>query len=67
MRFADDFHLGQVLRLTMPYFAAERGFYTIVYFYRNGWLGLISQRDGRRYNVPRHICRPVETAIAPMS
>ena len=64
MLLADDLREGQTVRLTMPYRDARRGIYTIVYLYRNGWLGLISRSDGRRFDVPRHVCRLVETADA---
>ncbi|MCY3915444.1 MAG: hypothetical protein OXG49_05470 [Chloroflexi bacterium] len=64
MLFADDLRQGQMVRLTMPYRDAERGIYIVVYIYRNGWLGVVSHSDGRRYNVPRHVCRPVEMAKA---
>ncbi len=48
---------GQIVRLTTRYMDAERGIYTVVYVYSNGWLGLASQRDGRCYDAPAHICR----------
>ena len=64
MLFADDLRQGQMVRLTMPYRDAERGIYIVVYIYRNGWLGVVSHSDGRRYNVPRHVCRQVEMAKA---
>ena len=64
MHFADDLRRGQIVRLTMPYRDAERGIYTVVYMYRNGWLGVVSHSDGRRYDVPRQVCRQVEIAEA---
>ncbi len=64
MLSTDDLRRGQIVRLTMPYRDAERGIYTVVYMYRNGWLGVLSHRDGRRYDVPRQVCRQVETAKA---
>lgn len=64
MLIANDLREGQTVRLTMPYRDARRGFYTVVYLYRNGWLGVISRSDGRRHNVPRHVCRLVENADA---
>ena len=64
MLFAEDLRRGQIVRLTMPYRDAERGIYTVVYVYRNGWLGVVSHSDGRRYDVPGQVCRQVETAKA---
>lgn len=64
MLFADDLRRGETVRLTMPYLDAERGAYTVVYIYRNGWLGVVSHSNGRHYDVPRHVCRQVETAKA---
>ena len=55
---------GQIVRLTTPYRDAARGIYTVVYMYRNGWLGVVSHSDGRRHDVPRHVCRQVETPYA---
>ena len=55
---------GAVVRLTTPYREAARGTYTIVYIYRNGWLDVVSRRDGRRYSVPAYICRVIATAKA---
>jgi len=52
---------GQLVRLTMPYFDAQRGVYTVVYVYSNGWLGVISCANGQRYDVPAFVCRAVET------
>ena len=54
---------GTIVRLTTPYLDADRGLYTVVYVYRNGWLGLESQRDGQRYDVLAYLCRPVDTYI----
>ena len=59
MLFADDLRPGQFVRLTTPYYDAPRGIYTIVYLYRNGWLGVVSRSHGRRYNLPRRLCRRV--------
>ena len=67
MRFADDLRRGQMVRLTTPYCDAERGIYTVVYVYRNGWLGVVARSDGRRFDVPRQVCRQVETANARVS
>ena len=55
-------HMGQSVRLTTPYLDAARGIYTVIYVYRNGWLGVVSHIGGRRYDVPGHICRPVDAA-----
>ena len=57
-----EFLCGAVVRLMTPYRDAGRGLYTIVYIYRNGWLCLVSQRDGRRFNVPAFLCRVVASA-----
>lgn len=51
---------GQVVRLTTPYLNAERGLYTVVYVYSNGWLGVVSHHDGQGYDVPPFVCRPIE-------
>lgn len=59
MLFAEDLRLGQIVRLTTPYFDARRGIYRVVFIYRNGWLGVVSQSDGRRFDVPAHVCRQV--------
>jgi len=67
MLYAGDLRRGQIVRLTTPYFNAERGIYTVVFIYRTGWLGVVSHSDGSRYNVPRHLCRQVETAEAQVS
>ena len=64
MLFADDLRKGHIVRLTMPYGDAERGIYTVVYMYRNGWLGVVSHSNGRQYDVPRQVCRQVEIANA---
>lgn len=48
---------GQVVRLTTPYFDAQRGLYIVVYIYSNGWLGVVSCADGQRYDVPSFVCR----------
>ena len=50
---------GQIVRLTLPYWDAQRGLYTVEYVYRNGALSVLSHADRRRYEVPAHICRPV--------
>ena len=57
MQAGGELACGAVVRLMTPYREAARGLYTIVYIYRNGWLGVVSRRDGRRYNVPVYICR----------
>lgn len=62
MRILGDIHWGQTIRLMSPYFDAARGIYTVVYVYRNGWLGVVSQANGRQYDVPGHLCRPVAVA-----
>lgn len=64
MQAVSELDCGAIVRLTMPYREAARGLYTIVYIYRNGWLGVASGRDGRRYNVPAYICRVIATAKA---
>ena len=51
---------GQVVRLTSPYWDAERGLYTVEFIYRNGTLSVVSHTDGRRHEVPARICRPVD-------
>ncbi len=53
---------GAVVRLMMPYREATRGLYIIVYIYRDGWLGVVSRRDGRSFNVPAFICRVIAGA-----
>lgn len=65
MLFADDLRPGHIVRLTTPYYDAARGIYTIVYLYRNGWLGVVSRSDGRRYDLPRRLCRRVGAEAAP--
>ena len=55
---------GATVRLMTPYREAARGLYTIVYIYRNGWLGVISQRNGRSYNVPVYVCRLIASKPA---
>lgn len=67
MRFVEDLRRGQIVRLTMPYFAAKHGLYTVVYLYRNDWLGVVSHSDGRRHDVPRHVCRQVDIAKTQMN
>ena len=42
---------------------ADRGIYTIVYVYTNGWLGVQSHVDGRRHDVPTYVCRLVEAEV----
>ncbi len=64
MRMGGELACGAVVRLTVPYREAARGAYTIVYIYRNGWLGVVSRSDGRRYDVPAYICRVIATAKA---
>ncbi len=62
MHYGEQMEAGQTIRLTTPYRDADRGIYTVVYVYRNGWLGVSSHRDGRNYDVPAHVCRLVEVA-----
>ena len=50
---------GQIVRLTSPYWDAEPGLYLVEYVYRNGSLAVVSRANGRRFEVPAHICRPV--------
>lgn len=64
MQLAGEFTYGAIVRLTTPYREAARGLYIIIYIYRNGWLGVVSRRDGRRYSVPAYICRVIATAKA---
>lgn len=64
MRIVGDIHRGQTVRLMSPYLDAARGIYTVVYIYRNGWLGLVSHSGGRRYDAPGHLCRPVDAAAS---
>ncbi len=64
MQVAGDIHAGQTVRLMSPYLDAARGIYTVVYIYRNGWLGVISHSGRRRYDVPGHLCRQVDTAAS---
>lgn len=59
MLMTEDIRRGQTVRLTTPYFDAERGIYTVIYVYRNGWLGVVSHDDRRQYDVPIFVCRPV--------
>ena len=59
MQFGESVSRGATVRMTAPYLDADRGLYTVIYVYRNGWLGLQSHRDGRRFDVPAHLCRPV--------
>ncbi len=54
---------GQLVRLTTPYWDAKRGLYMVEYVYRNGSLGLVSQADGRRHDVPAYICRLVSVKV----
>ena len=62
-----DLRVGQRVRLTTPYLDAARGIYTVIYIYRNGWIGIISRENGRRFDVPGHLCRQVELAYAPVN
>ncbi|MCY4466036.1 MAG: hypothetical protein OXE46_10910 [Chloroflexi bacterium] len=64
MQTDGELSCGAVVRMTTPYREAARGPYIIVYIYRNGWLGLVSRRDGRRYNVPAFICRVIASSKA---
>ena len=64
MRGSDNTICGNVVRLTMPYLNAERGIYTVIYVYSNGWLGVRSHSTGERYDVPAFLCRQVETKSA---
>lgn len=52
---------GVTVRLTTPYLDAKRGLYLVAYVYRNGWLCLLAEGDGRRFHVPARLCRQVET------
>ena len=63
MQAANDIGRGQAIRLTMPYCDAERGMYTVIYVYRNGWLSVVSRADGRRFDVPVYVCRQVDTPV----
>lgn len=54
-----DLKRGQIVRLTSPFWDAERGLYTVAFVYRNGSLSVLSHSNGRRYEVPARICRPV--------
>lgn len=63
MRAGAEVKRGQVVRLTMPYWDAARGWYTVAYVYRNGSLSVVSHVDGRRYDVPAHFCRATEIAV----
>ena len=55
-----DVRMGQTVRLTTPYLDAARGIYSVIYVYRNGWLGIASREDGRRFDVPGHLCRQLD-------
>ena len=61
MQNRETLSAGMIVRLTTPYLNARRGLYHVIYVYRNGWLGVESRRDGRRFDVPAYICRPVVT------
>ena len=63
MHYAENISVDQIVRLTTPYMNAERGIYTVVYVYSNGWLGVSSHSDGRYYDVPAYVCRLVETGV----
>ncbi len=63
MHYPNDWSHGQTVRLTTPYLDAERGLYIVAFVYSDGWLGLVSQSDGRQFNVPAHICRQVESVV----
>lgn len=56
---------GQTVRLTTPYLDAERGLYTVVYVYNNGWLGVVSRANGQGYDVPSFVCRAIEINTTP--
>lgn len=62
MRHFVDLRMGQTVRLTTPYLDAARGIYTVIYVYRNGWLGIVSREDGRRFDVPGHLCRQLDAS-----
>ena len=62
MQSLDSPAAGETVRLTMTYHKAQRGNYTVVYVYSNGWLGLLSHQDGRNYDAPAHICRLIESS-----
>ena len=59
MQYGADLARGQTVRLITPYLDAQRGMYTVDYVYSNGSLSVLSHADGRRYEVPAHICRQV--------
>lgn len=56
---ANTIQSGQFVRLTTPYCDAQRGVYQVIYVYSNGWLGVISNSNGQRYDVPSYLCRAV--------
>ncbi len=62
MYYGEILSAGHTVRLTNSYLEAKRGYYTVVYVYTNGWLGLVSHRDGRNYDIPAHICRLIEAS-----
>ena len=63
MQVAENIGWGQTVRLTTAYRDAERGVYFVIYVYRNGWLGVVSRANGRRFNVPGYICRHVDNPV----
>ncbi len=64
MQRGGELSCGAIVRLMTPYRGAARGLYAIVYIYRNGWLGVVSQQDGRSYDVPAYICRLISPCPA---
>ena len=57
---ANNFSCGQVVRLTTPYFNAQRGLYKVAYVYSNYWLGVICLKTGQQYDVPSFVCRTID-------
>ena len=67
MQVVGDIQSGQTVRLMSPYLEAARGIYTVVYIYRNGWLGVVAHSGRRHYDVPGHLCRQVDTAASSLT
>lgn len=59
MKSGAIFQRGEIVRLTSPYWDADRGLYTVEYVYRNGSIAVVSRANGRRFEVPARICRHV--------
>lgn len=64
MHNGDNKISGSVVRLTTPYLDAERGVYSVIYVYSNGWLGVRSHSTGARFDVPAYLCRQLKSKPA---